>query len=497
MSAFTNNDHSAYSSTGLGASKTGNPNHCRTQFHVASIAKPFTAFLILHSAINKQFSLDDQIGSYLGDEWPNHKDPKIIDLLNHTSGIHDFWPYIALSGAISGDIVSYITVRNIMRTVRTANFPPGDSLNYSNTGYLLLAELLEKIHGLPFSSIAHEYIFGPLGMSRTSFVQYWPKAPNNLVTATRASDDGDEEYTARYAVPGPTSLITTAEDLMTWSRFVLRSDDPAISEMLSPPKGDYPFDGKLYSKGLFHEFRNGRHVGVGHGGNDWGYFSSWWINLETQEASAILSSSNTSSLEKASMISTVGDVELSLPSKGAGRELPKTDKVYPINLFDGFILIERRADSVTLLPQNVPLRWDPRRGTYLLPANSGFLTFYGSSKGSDVVFETLLQSRPGYLDAPHDYSTQWELPFPLRISRFYQVERSDIVLSLQLTDKDHVSLTIAGKTVFDGRRVASGYFHSDDLILDLSDAHFTITHSRAQAIKLIPLEEGNVDFEPL
>ena len=136
-----------------------------TGFRLASVSKTFTALAILQLYENGKLSLDDSIRDYLPDVPENWERITIHDLLSHRSGIPDF-----LNDESSiPEVLDNDYVRNEYIHKRTLEFEPGESFDYSNTGYVLLAEIVTAVSGLNFDDYMDRYIFAPLDM-QDSFI---------------------------------------------------------------------------------------------------------------------------------------------------------------------------------------------------------------------------------------------------------------------------------------------------------------------------------------
>lgn len=188
-----------------------------TPFHVASVAKQFTAFSVLLLEAEGKLSLQDDISKYIP-ELPDfgHK-ITLYHLLTHTSGLRDQWNLFLLKGVRPDDVISTEGVIRLMSEQRELNFVPGEEYLYCNTGYTLLAETVARVSEVSFSEFTRQRIFKPLGMKNSVFVD-----DHELIIPGRAqsyySPDGQtfKKRTLNYANPGPTNLVTTVEDLSLW-----------------------------------------------------------------------------------------------------------------------------------------------------------------------------------------------------------------------------------------------------------------------------------------
>src|SRR5579863_3680821 len=119
-------------------------NRPSTIYYMASVSKQFTAYSIMLLARQGKIKLDDDICLYL--PWANSFGKKITirNLLNHTSGIRD---HIALSSLLGKEYNSFLTqdlALSIIKQQRSLNFNPGTQFSYSNSNYILLAEIIKS-----------------------------------------------------------------------------------------------------------------------------------------------------------------------------------------------------------------------------------------------------------------------------------------------------------------------------------------------------------------
>ena len=136
------------------------------QFRIASITKPFTATAILKLVESGKLSLTDNIARFFPD-YPNGANISIYHLLSHTSGIPNWW-----EGGMPADVPKEFPMcekphQYLQAMKNNALFQPGEFYKYSNSGYVLLGEIIETISGLPYNNFLEENIFIPAGMTST------------------------------------------------------------------------------------------------------------------------------------------------------------------------------------------------------------------------------------------------------------------------------------------------------------------------------------------
>ena len=139
-------------------------------FHVASVSKQFTAFAVALLAEEGKLSLDDDVRRYIP-ELPQYEAPITVrQLMHHTSGLRDLWSLLGSAGwRFPTDLITERDVMQIIVRQRALNFRPGDEYVYSNTGFTLLAVIVQRVSGQSLAQYAQARFFGPLGMHDTHF----------------------------------------------------------------------------------------------------------------------------------------------------------------------------------------------------------------------------------------------------------------------------------------------------------------------------------------
>ncbi len=228
------------------------PNTPTTKFRIGSVTKTFTAAAILRLVEADAIELRDNIGTRLG-ELPAAWQPLTIhQLLTHTSGLRD---HVAApgkrtmnrTGAKPAELIDLIAREPLL-------FPPGTSRAYSNTGYLLLGMLIEKVSSRPYAVYLEEEIVGPLGLTATGHDSH------SQILMERASGyalQGGQLQNADFldmSVPfSAGGLISTVDDLLRWNR-ALHEDGLLKRSSYERMTAEYPEtqqqDG-FYGYGLF------------------------------------------------------------------------------------------------------------------------------------------------------------------------------------------------------------------------------------------------------
>lgn len=241
-------------------------------FELASVSKQFTAMGIMILKEKGKLKLDDKISEYLP-EFSIYPNITIRNLLNHTGGLPDYlklmdslWDKSKI--ATNKDVIAFFT-----KFHPKALFNPNTKFDYSNTGYVLLASIIEKCSGMSYPQFLKREIFNPLGMNHTLVYRrrYAPMKINNYAFGYQYS-----EQLKKYILPdsieqskfviwldgvyGDGTVNSTTVDLLKWDR-ALYSDKliskQSLNEMFSPAvlndgtKTDYGFGWSLDSSSDF------------------------------------------------------------------------------------------------------------------------------------------------------------------------------------------------------------------------------------------------------
>jgi len=240
------------------------PNTPTTKFRLGSITKQFTAASILLLEERGKLKLEDPIKMYVPDAPSAWDRITIFNLLTHTSGIPNFTSlaeYKTLQLSDSPPVKTIATVRD-----RPLDFFPGEKMSYSNSGYILLGYVIEKITGASYERFVRDNIFTPLGMKDSGYDS------NSAIIERRAagympSPDGPSNapINAGYihmSVPHAAgALYSTTEDLLRWEQGLFGGkvvSAASLKKMTTPFKNNYAL-------GVVVQTAGGRTV-INHGG---------------------------------------------------------------------------------------------------------------------------------------------------------------------------------------------------------------------------------------
>jgi CubicO group peptidase (beta-lactamase class C family) len=285
-----------------------------TIFLIGSVAKSITAAAVLKLKEEGKLKLDDSVTKYVP-ELP-YKNVTLRHLLTHTSGLLEYQSPQILE-AIEGKGASNADLIHVFARLNPKlDFEPGSKLGYSNTNYILLALIVEKVSGKSFSQFVGENIFTPAGMTR-SFVSISNipeplrreiadgyRFTNPLATApvnVQTLEGGRRAYATKQNLYGAGNVFSTTRDLLKFHQALQRGkllNKQSLSEMYSPTKlttgEDYkPFARTNYPSkdalGWFVADNESNGKIVYHPGGDIGYVSYFLRNTTRDQAIVILS----------------------------------------------------------------------------------------------------------------------------------------------------------------------------------------------------------------
>jgi CubicO group peptidase (beta-lactamase class C family) len=186
-----------------------------TAFQLASVSKPFTALAILLLKEKGDLSLQDPVQRYL----PAFPYPTITvrQLLTHSSGLpdyfslaHRYWPN--REQALSTKEL----IRQLSRHKPSLLFRPGSRFTYSNTGYAILAALIESVSGMSYGQFLKTKVFQPSGMNHSGTFSLIDPASHLAVGHTAARKRVPGDYLD--SIPGDKGLYSSVEDLFLWDQ---------------------------------------------------------------------------------------------------------------------------------------------------------------------------------------------------------------------------------------------------------------------------------------
>lgn len=186
-----------------------------TRYRIASVSKQFTAAAVLMLADSGKLSLDDEVSRYLP-ELKGADHTTIRQVLSHTGGYPEFWTVDYVPSELKRPTSAQAIVERWGAAAH--DFPPGSKFAYSNTGYVVLARLVERVSGQPLGAFLHDRIFAPLHMTSAEDLDGKPMAASDAIGYARFAVGPPREALLPAAgwTLGCGELAMDASDLARW-----------------------------------------------------------------------------------------------------------------------------------------------------------------------------------------------------------------------------------------------------------------------------------------
>lgn len=296
-----------------------------TRFALASVTKQFTSACVGVLAKQGKISVEDDVRRYIP-ELPFYEDTiRIKHLLNHTSGIRNHNVLLDLAGFdFQHRGYTNAMIEEMMFRQKGVNNRPGEKMLYSNTNYVLLALLIERVSGKKLADFAQETLFTPLGMTATSYKKdVLGIVKNRAQHYMRAGNTYRQNKSLNLCI-GAGGMYSTLADLAQWMQVFLN------------PKHEYAYladfvtqldtleQGELmkHARGMFVSPYKG-YTSYNHSGRDRGMRSQWICLPELNVG--VIAFSNANEIDVVDLSYQVLDLWIKSPkkaSKNQARQAP-------------------------------------------------------------------------------------------------------------------------------------------------------------------------------
>ncbi len=370
-------------------------------FELASVSKQFTATGILLLKGQGKLQLSDSLRKFFP-ELPYHN-ITIRHLLTHTSGLPDYmelmnpkWDHKKI--AFNKDIIHFLATEKAPLL-----FEPGAKWEYSNTGYALLASIIEKVSGNTFSSFMHENIFRPLGMNHTRI--YNTRRSEKEVISNYAYGYVYSDSLRKYILPdslpqldmvfyldgiqGDGTVNSTTGDLLKWDRALKNRSllsDATQKEMFTLQAFTDTVTKTGYGYGVI-VGKNKFGTTLSHSGGWPGYVTILHRNVEDDETIIVLSNNNSNSPAVANQLSYILHNESVV--------FPYVHKEITIDslILDGYVGKYQGANLIELVKENGKL-YHKGRQTIALKPESATKLFYTDGSDRQIEFDVNRDGKP-------------------------------------------------------------------------------------------------------
>ena len=262
------------------------PNTTATKFRLGSVTKQFTAAAILLLEERGKLNADDRVKSHLPDSPMAWDRITIFNLLTHTAGIPNFtasadYNTIKLSARSADAAVAAFRDRPL-------DFGPGEQMSYSNSGYLVLGAIIEKVSGQTYEKFVADNLFAPAGMTDSGYDSNAAiikrRASGYVRTPAGLTNAGYLHMSIPHAAG---ALYSTTHDLLKWQQALFAGkivSKASLDRMITPFKNDYAL-------GVTSTIVNGRRV-IAHGGGIDGFNTHLAYYPDSRTVVVVLSNVN-------------------------------------------------------------------------------------------------------------------------------------------------------------------------------------------------------------
>ncbi len=273
---------------GLADVEKNKPLEANNKFMIASVSKAFTAACILKLEQEGKLSVDDPIIKYLPD-YPNWsgKEVTIHQLLTHTSGIPDYINDFPISFRLKRALNWHPSRERLLSAFKNKelNFEPGTAYDYSNSGYVLLAQIVENVSGMEFNTYLRKNIFEPLRMTDTGTEDFNMVKNGAVAYGGKTYDPRPLKNFKQEYIFGMGGISSTAKDLYKWEASfadTLILNQAEKKKMFTPYKHGYAYGWEVSED-------QGKLI-YSHGG----YFPGWnsWVQFYPDDSLYIVVLSN-------------------------------------------------------------------------------------------------------------------------------------------------------------------------------------------------------------
>jgi CubicO group peptidase (beta-lactamase class C family) len=440
-------------------------------FHVASVSKQFTVFSILLLEQDGKLSIDDDIRKYLPELADYGHVVTLRHLANHTSGIRDIFDLTNLTGIRDDEMMSQAFVVKLITHQKGLNFIPGTQFEYCNSGYILLAEIVQRISGQTFAEFTRQRIFEPLKMKNSFFLDDPEIIIKNRAYSYHQADSIYYKSLLNFSFVGSSGLNTTTEDLCLWSlnfdKHIVGSE--AIFRKMS--ERSKLNSGEVISYALGQELKEYKGLNViFHGGGDAGY-SSYLVRIpENQFSVVVLSNASMNPLDMAYGVIDCYLAEKEIPAPEIHSKFVMDENVLQTfvgeyEVMPGFIVYIGR-DKDTLFLQTLG---DDQRLNLISLNNYEFV--YPNAPHSKIVF-----SRDG---GPIANEFKWHFSDFVYNGRRIEIKEMDIS-KVDLTELEgryfSAELNMEYRLSISDSQLVASHFKNDDIVLSVLSPDVFVSH---------------------
>ncbi|MBL8271575.1 serine hydrolase domain-containing protein [Steroidobacter sp.] len=502
---------------GMADLEHGVPNSPTTIFHIASVSKQFAAASVVLLAQDGKLSLDDEVRKYVPELADFGAPVTIRQLIHHTSGLRDQWDLLDLAGwRYSHDLITDDDVMHLVTRQRQLNFAPNSKYSYSNTGYTLLAQIVQRVSGQSFREFTTARIFEPLGMRNSHFRDDFTEIVPNIAYGYRRDGDVFKTSVTNFNTVGATSLLTTVQDLLRWDENFYQPVVGGEALIRQMQQQGVLNDGKQieYAFGLEVSKYRGLRT-VRHSGSDAGYRAQF-LRFPEQHFSVVCLC-NAADAGPSDRAESIADIYLEKELVGAKPRAAATALTMPAGVrltkaqsqrvvgsylnrdYGGWYRVSQQGDKLQITNQNRSSELVPLGGNrFLMAGKTASLELTFSAPSDRQAFDRLTVMARFEEPTPHQRVDEFA-PTPAQLSDYVGSYRSDELdvayrvvleggaLQLQASKKPADGLQAVTRDLFSGE-IGSMQFNRDAAG---RVAGFDLTSGRIKDVRFVRQSAGS------
>ncbi len=264
---------------------TGSSSDADTSFRIGSVTKQFTAAAILLLEQEGKLRVEDRIGKYLSDYPALGADITIHQLLSHTAGIPNYTTFEELMKERDKALTPVELMTSFWN--KPLEFEPGSSWNYSNSGYVVLGVLIEKLSGMSYAKFMKTKLFVPAKLSRTEVGDAVGQSNRAIGYQVKDGAIVPAEKISMSVPFAAGAVRSTASDLVRWHNVLLGQSilsESSKAKLYAPVQKGYAYGWNVKEK-------EGHRI-LGHGGGIDGFLTSY-MRVMDEDLIVVVLSNNT------------------------------------------------------------------------------------------------------------------------------------------------------------------------------------------------------------
>ncbi|GAA4312978.1 serine hydrolase domain-containing protein [Compostibacter hankyongensis] len=283
------------------------PATSQTNYRIASVTKQFTAMAIMMLKEDKKLSLNDHLRKFFP-YLPAYTDEITIrNMLNHTAGLPGYGDLVAKG---TTQPLTDTDVLGLIRKTDTPAFKPGSRFSYSNTAYVLLGLVVEKVSGMPFKDFLRQRIFTPLKMTQTTVNSMTGSIPDRAYGYNLRDGGLKKEDQSLYSyLLGDGGIYSSVDDFYKWDQalYTPKLVKPAtLKEIFTESSKETPTSAYGYGWYIDEKFGEKR---VSHSGGTTG-FSSYYVRYPDIRFSVIVFANQDEGVTLGPVVDAIEDIYL-------------------------------------------------------------------------------------------------------------------------------------------------------------------------------------------